>query len=323
MVLKKEKEYINGPVPLDDSWWDAILEDVETSFAAQVKTLQAPATEDEEKPAEDQEIEWPWVKNIYAKDQVIQLEVTDHNRGGLLVAGQRIRGFVPASHLVNFSQKSNQMARETILEPYVGQSLQLKIIECEEEQGRIVLSERAALAMPGKRHELFSELAEGDCLTGKVTTITDFGVFVDLGGVEGLIHISELSWGRVYHPSKVVAPGDDIKVCILQIDRQRNRIALSVKRLKANPWDSIEQSYQVGQVTNAVVTSIVSYGVFAQIEEGLDGLIHISAFSDQNNGTELHKKFHEGQEIKVCILNIDPERQRLGLSFYNNGNGAS
>ena len=340
MARNRETKYRNVPPPLDESWWAAVLDDVEAQSKsmtkpsdyksdAQNETLkeESPTRQDlsENIKTEDlsQGINWEWVKQLYEEDLVIDLKVIDHNRGGLLVSGESIQGFVPASHLIRLSKKSLTINREELLSSYIGQILRLKVIECEQERGRIVLSERAAQTKSGTRLELLKQLKEGDQIPGKVTTITNFGVFVDLGGVEGLIHISELSWGRVCHPNEIVSIGEELMVHILQIDHEKTRVALSIKRLNPNPWDSIHGCYTPGQVTNATITNIVSFGAFARLENGLDGLIHISEFSNQESGPTFENTLSEGQSVKVSILHIDSDRQRLGLSLYQGDDGVS
>jgi len=322
MVLKKELGYEKGPAPVDDSWWNAVLEEVETLFSAKTKIEQPLGgfPEDKNQSAAD-EINWEYVENLYKQDEVVRLEVTNHNRGGLLVKGNGIQGFVPASHLVSLSKKKTKKDREAVLSPYVGRALALKVIECEAERGRIVLSERAAQTDSGSRLTLFNTLKVGDKLRGSITTITNFGVFVDLGGVEGLIHISELSWGRVIHPSELVSLGDEIEVSILQIDPERTRVALSAKRLNPNPWDSIHDNFYPGQIINAEITNIVSYGAFARLKDGIDGLIHISEFNKTGPTNAVDDLLREGQQVEVCILHIDSKRQRLGLSLYTGSDG--
>ncbi|MGW8250214.1 MAG: 30S ribosomal protein S1, partial [Anaerolineales bacterium] len=235
------------------------------------------------------------------------------NRGGLLVSTDRLQGFVPVSHLVDLT-KDNLGEVDDWAEAYIGQSLKLKIIECDRERGRVVLSERAALAESGSRNQLLQHLQAGNCITGTVTNITDFGVFVDLGGVEGLIHVSEISWGRVRHPSDVVRYGETLKVYVIQVDQDRSRVALSLKRLSPNPWVTAEDRYYPGLVTEAVITSIVPFGAFARLEEGLDGLIHISEISHDNEHAPLDELFFEGQKVQVRVLHVDAINQRLGLS---------
>jgi small subunit ribosomal protein S1 len=261
--------------------------------------------------------DWANAMQVYKDDQIVTLTVTNYNRGGLLVESSHLQGFVPYSHLVDMTCQSEQ-ERDRFLSEYVGRDLRLKVIECVPDEGRIVFSERAARADAGRRTQLFSSLKVGDIALGEVTNITDFGVFVDLGGVEGLIHISELSWGRVVHPSNILKLGQKIEVQVLSILLERCRIALSLKRLKPNPWETISQRYAVNDVVPAVITSVVSFGVFARLEEGLEGLVHISEMEPE--GLVVKNIFTEGQHIDVRILHIEPQHQRLGLSLKLNGN---
>jgi small subunit ribosomal protein S1 len=336
MARKKEFEIVHGPVPLDESWWTAVLEEVESQYTPKTTLnnlfVQEPERQTEEdatlpvsaetaQQEEAKEVDWRYVKRLYEEDLVVHLEVSDHNRGGLLVSGENIQGFVPTSHLVGLSKNKLKQEREELLSPYIGRTLRLKVIECDQDRGRIVFSERAAQTDPGVRLELLHELQVGDRRVGRVTTITDFGVFVDLGGVEGLVHISELSWGRVCHPDEIVSVGQEIHVYVLQIERVKARVALSLKRLVPNPWDSVLTRYSPGQVADAVITNIVSFGAFARLDDGLDGLIHISEFGERAATTDIERILSEGQAVKVCILHIEPNRQRLGLSLYSGDDG--
>ena len=214
-----------------------------------------------------------------------------------------------------------KQSREDGLESYMGRMLRLKVIECAPEDGRIVFSERAALAEPGKRMDLFKTLAPGQTITGMVTNITDFGVFIDLGGVEGLIHISELSWGRVSHPGQIVELGQEIEAQVIEISPERCRVALSLKRLLANPWEKADTDFAVGQIVPATITSVVSYGAFARLEVGVEGLIHASEMM-LNNGKTVRDVVSEDQEVQVRILHVDAVNQRMGLSLNLDGENA-
>lgn len=321
-----DKNNMGGPLPVDDSWWMAVLEDVEDHFAPKLKPNKKPNQTEQNAPIPDEnskpdsiELDWAFAEQLYGQDQVVNLEVTGYNRGGVLVASDRLQGFVPISHLVKISRKcTDESSRQEALEAYMGKSLSLKLIECDQERSRVVFSERAAQTDPGRRIQLLDDLKEGDCIHGHVTTITNFGAFVDLGGIEGLIHISELSWGRVHHPENVVSEGQQVEVCVVQIDQQRSRVALSLKRLLPNPWDTIETHHHQGQVLEAVITSVVSFGAFARLDSGLDGLIHASELGGNgNDGQRPDDILYKGQHVKVRILNIDPNRQRLGLSLQS------
>jgi small subunit ribosomal protein S1 len=223
-------------------------------------------------------------------------------------------GFVPFSHLVELAGKNEASQREHDLESFVGRSLRLKVIECVPEDGRIVFSERAAQAEPGKRAELFGALHPGERVTGTVTNITDFGVFVDLGGVEGLIHISELSWGRVLHPNQIVQMGQAVDVQVLDLAPERCRVALSLKRLQPNPWLSASTDFPEGKVVPATITSVVSYGAFARLEAGVEGLIHASEMS-LTEGQTVKDLLSEGTPVQVRVLHVDASHQRMGLSM--------
>lgn len=312
----------NMPPPMNESWWEAVLAEDEAQHN-QSNTKHISHGGGERRFSEfvnedcEESLDWEEAKLLYEQDQVISLMVTGCNRGGLLVHGDGLHGFVPLSHLIGVG--CNEEDPERILEQYKDIQINLKIIECDQDRGRIVFSERAAQASPGSRKRLLENLSPGDCTWGTVTNITDFGVFVDLGGVEGLVHVSEISWGRVHHPSDIVSLGQDVEIYVIQIDQDRARIALSLKRLKPNPWETAEKRYYVGQITEAVVTSIVPFGAFARLEEGLDGLIHISEFGHLDSKQKKDCGLSEGQPIKVRVLHVDASKQRLGLSLNLEG----
>jgi small subunit ribosomal protein S1 len=322
MVTKKRyKEYQDAPPAMDESWWGAVLAEDEaqnisgsTKISRQINT-DVQRSEIQSAEPEPESVDWSEAARLYEQDQVINLMVTGFNRGGLLVNGEGLQGFVPVSHLVEMSCEETDI--DKWLATYVDRTLKLKVIECDQERGRVVFSERAAQAQPGSRKRLLECLKPGDCTLGTVTNITDFGIFVDLGGVEGLVHVSEISWGRVHHPADVVSLGQQVEVYVIQVDQERARIALSLKRLCPNPWETAEQRYFPGQVIEAVVTSIVPFGAFARLEEGLDGLIHISEMIQETGQAE--NALEEGQRVQVRVLHVDAPRQRLGLSLNING----
>lgn len=319
--MNKQKVLSNESAPpaLDEGWWSSLLADEVTwgqdNPAAHPEKPRPPA-------GEDGGIVWQQVLRMYEDDEIVEAVVNGFNQGGLLVEADVLHGFVPVSHLVDLDMgcdgatvKISAEELKALLTDYVGGKIRLKVIECDPARGRIVLSERAALAAPGQRNQLLDRLACGDRVSGTVTNITEFGVFVDLGGLEGLIHISELSWGRVRHPADVLQLGEEVAVYVISADRERCRVALSLKRLHANPWESAETRYQIGQLVDARVTSVVSFGAFARLEEGLDGLIHISEMPQELVDPLGGHNLHEGQFIQARIVHIDPRKQRLGLSL--------
>lgn len=292
----------------DDGWWASVLQEEETRSTT--SAAKAQKAEVSPKPSPD----WERAMSIYRHDEIISLDVSGHNRGGLLVEGDGLNGFVPCSHLLDLPTQPEEEIREDCLAAYIGRSLRLKIIECVPNEGRMIFSERAARAEAGKRTVLFNTIQTGQRVSGEVTNVTEFGVFVDLGGVEGLIHISELSWGRVSHPSQICKLGQYVEVLVMEVAPERCRIALSLKRLTPNPWETAEEHYPINAVVPAVVTAQVPYGVFARLEEGLEGLIHASEIPLPPNAT-VKGTLTPGQEVQVRIIQVDASRQRIGLSM--------
>lgn len=323
MVGQKKKIENQMPV-LDDGWWASVLADesrhAPPSPARQAGKLEARGEAQASAPPSKQTADWDQVRDLYLRDQIIDLNVTGYNRGGLLVEGNNLYGFVPFSHLVELAGKSETSQREHDLEAFVGRSLRLKVIECVPEDGRIVFSERAALAEPGKRAQLFGALHPGEHVKGVVTNITDFGVFVDLGGVEGLIHISELSWGRVAHPNQIVKMAQTIEVQVLDLAPERCRVALSLKRLHPNPWSSASTDFPEGSIIPAKITNVVSFGAFAKLDAGVEGLIHASEMH-LLEGQTVKDLVYEGQPVMVRVLHVDASHQRMGLSMLLPGEG--
>jgi small subunit ribosomal protein S1 len=314
MIGKKLVSDPEGEIPdlPDEGWWAAVLSDEEL--------YGSPRKENASKNNNQQAIEsvdWPFVQRLFENDQIVCLKVHGFNRGGLLVQGCSVQGFVPISHLIDMPVDATDDEKRDILASYVDREINLKVIECEQAQERIVLSERAALAGEGKRRAIFDELKEGSCLTGRVTNVTDFGAFIDLGGVEGLIHVSELSWGRVHHPSDILAVDDEVRVMVLQVCEETCRIALSLKRMTPNPWETLTQRYKPGDIVPAHITTLTRFGAFARMEEGVEGLIHLSSITLPEGCERLSDYCHIGQKVIVRILHIDAERRRLGLGLVS------
>lgn len=321
-----QKSKYDNPMPvIDEGWWDSVLADearisphpimrtaVKMPDSHPDEKLMPEKSADETMAINKNIANWDQVRDMYMRDQIVSLSVTGHNRGGLLVEGNGIYGFVPFSHLVEISE--NNQKRTLNVSSYVGRSLSLKVIECVPEDERVVFSERAAQAEAGKRAELFNALHPGQTIRGSVTNITDFGVFVDLGGVEGLIHISELSWGRVSHPSHIVSIGSQISVQVLDLAPERCRVALSLKRLLPNPWQTAAVDFPPGCLKQATITSVLSFGAFARLDAGVEGLIHASEVPIAQ-GKPLKEVLHEGQQVMVRVLHLDPAHQRMGLSM--------
>jgi len=253
---------------------------------------------------------------------IIEAPVIDHNKGGLIV-DCGIRGFVPISQIVDFPRRpQNEQPRDAAqeiaekLQPYVGRKLRLKILEVNRKANRLILSEKVALyeERREKRDELFSSLQVGQHVKGNVRSIAPFGVFVDLGGIDGLVHKSELSWNKVNNPESGYQVGEEVEAEVIDINHERGRISLSIRRLQPDPWNSTVADLKVGDVIEGTVTKIVNFGAFVRVREGLEGLIHISELSHQRVAHP-GDVVHEGQRLKLKVISLDSERHRLGLSL--------
>lgn len=261
--------------------------------------------------------DWERVEEFYKSGELFQSEVGGHNKGGVIVYFGKVRGFVPASQLSR--RRRAHFDESDASQPWAdltGETLWLKVIECDPEENRLILSEQAAVRQrrKGMREKLLAELEEGDIITGKVTSLADFGAFVDLGGADGLIHISELSWDRIGHPSEALSLGDEVEVQVINIDEERKRIGLSTKRLEPEPWDVIDERFQVGDLVQGRITKLTDFGAFARIGGGLEGLIHISELADRAVDHP-RQIVQSGDEVTLRIIRIEPERRRIGLSL--------
>jgi len=310
-------------VEVDESYWSALLHESNNHSPVRqtpVDTNGAPASAKTFSPMNalpDQrgnDEDWALARNIFSTDANVELIVAGFNSGGLLVIWNSLRGFVPASQLVNFPVDIEDSLRRDLLSKRIGDKLTLRIIELDVDARRLILSERAGQACPGQRQSILATLQPGTTCEATITNLCDFGAFADLDGIEGLIHISELSWGRVNHPRDVVRSGQKVKVHIMSIDPAAERIALSVKRLQPDPWQFVDQRFSVGQSIDVTITNVVDFGAFASVEDGLEGLIHISQLAE---GQFLHPRnvIHEGDHVQARILNIDGRNRRLGLSL--------
>src|SRR5579875_493901 len=264
-----------------------------------------------------QERQWRIAQEQFERGELLEAEVIDHNKGGLIVNLEGIRGFVPISQILNLKREDTADNAETQakLQSMVGRKLQLKIIEINRNRNRLILSERQAVQewRSRRREELLNELQVGEVRQGVVSNLANFGAFVDLGGADGLVHISQLAWSRVNHPSEVLKVGQKVEVQVLSVDREKKKIALSIKKAEVDPWSTVEQRYHIGQLATGTITKIAPFGAFARIEDGVEGLIHLS---EMPAGTQDPKNvLREGQDITVRILRIEPDRRRLGLSI--------
>ena len=270
-----------------------------------------------------QEKSWRLLQEQYDKNEIIQAQVTNYNKGGLLVNLDGVRGFVPASQVTEI-RGGDDASKQADMARLVGTALSLKVIEINRHRNRLILSERMAVQerRDAMKERLIENLKEGETRKGRVSSIADFGAFVDIGGADGLVHLSEISWSRVKHPSEVLKVGDEVDVFVLSVNPTEKKIALSIKRTQPEPWSRVATKYEIGQVVPATITQLANFGAFARIEDGIEGLIHVSELSDErvNHPREV---VNEGQEVQVRIIRIDAQRRRMGLSLRraNEGGG--
>jgi small subunit ribosomal protein S1 len=268
------------------------------------------------------ERKWRAMQERFDAGEIVEARVIDHNKGGLIV-DLGVRGFVPISQIVDFprrprDEQPRDAAQEIAekLQPFVGRTLRLKILEVNRKANRLILSEKVALyeERREKRDELFSSLQVGQRVQGTVRSIAPFGVFIDLGGIDGLVHKSELSWNKVNNPETAYAIGDEVEAEVIDINHERGRISLSIRRLQPDPWQESVAKYKIGDVISGTVTKLVNFGAFVRVEEGLEGLIHISELSNQRvaHPGDVVK---EGDTLNLKIISLDSERHRLGLSL--------
>jgi small subunit ribosomal protein S1 len=267
---------------------------------------------------------WRDIEELYNQGAIIEGPVVDHNKGGLIVDVKGVRGFVPVSQVLDLrnvgrQEGENEEVGQT-LAAMQGRRLPLKIIEINRSRNRLILSERAAVQerRTQKKDELLESLQPGNIRHGVVSNLTSFGAFIDLGGADGLVHVSELSYNRVNHPSEVLQVGQEVDVMVLNVDRETKKIALSLKRALPDPWTTVDEKYRVGQVVPAVITKITKFGAFAKVQEGLEGLVHLSELTDLP-AQDAAQFVHEGQEVNVKIIHIASQRRRLGLSVRQAG----
>lgn len=255
-----------------------------------------------------------WVKavELSESDQVVELEVVDQNRGGLLVAYDNLRAFVPNSHIPAIRRGTSTQKAGEIKAELIGKTIPVKVIEVNQKEHKLVFSAR--VAQKEQRLKRLEEIEVGQIIKSRVVNVVEFGVFVDLDGVDGLVHKSEIDWERVPHPAKLFKVGDEIEVKVVSVDKEKERVSLSRKILLANPWEQLVKKFKVGDLVEGVVVSVLDFGAFVEIREGLHGLIHISEIGYAN--TEDPKAvLKKGDPVLVKIMGIEIARERISLSM--------
>lgn len=260
--------------------------------------------------------DWKRAEELMSTEGVWEGIVAEANRGGLIVPFGNLRGFVPASHVLDLPRGLSEDDRKLRMMRIVGQSITMKVIEVNRKRRRLVFSQRDANRgnREARKEVLLDQLHEGEVRKGVVSGLRDFGAFVDLGGADGLIHISELAWHRVNHPREVLKVGDEVEVYILRLDAEGKRIGLSLKRLQENPWAAVEELYHVGQLVEGVVSRVTQFGAFVSLDPGIEALLHTSQIAEPPP-EDPSLVVHEGQRLVMRVISIEADKQRLGLSL--------
>ena len=259
-----------------------------------------------------QRYDWEKARELLKSQDAVDVRVSGYNKGGALVRWNRLEGFIPSSHLVSLNLS---LDRKDAMQELIGNTLGVKVIEVDQDRRRLIFSEREAQKewRARRKAKLLAELNVGDVVNGVVTGLRDFGAFVNIGGADGLIHVSELAWHRVDHPRDILHIGEEIEVYVLNLDRETNRIALSRKRLLSDPWDDAQFRYHEGQLVEGYVTNVVDFGAFVALDDGLEGLLHLSEMGD-GALKEPYSYVQKGDHLKLRISHLEPEKRRVGFT---------
>ncbi|MCE7861847.1 MAG: S1 RNA-binding domain-containing protein, partial [Chloroflexi bacterium CFX2] len=264
-----------------------------------------------------EQIAWENVEKMITDETVLDTKIIGFNKGGLIAAVGNLRGFIPSSQISAARRaQSTGDKPEQRYQKMVGQPISVRIVEVDRERRRLILSERAASAESRSelKERVINELQEGQTYSGRVTSLADFGAFVNINGADGLVHLSEISWDHVTHPKEVLEVGQEVNVKVINIDRDKKRIGLSIRALQEDPWKSRMSKFSVGQLVEGAITRLTKFGAFARLEGDIEGLIHISELSE--NRVEHPKEvLHEGDVKTLRIIRIDPDQHRIGLSL--------
>jgi small subunit ribosomal protein S1 len=264
-----------------------------------------------------EEKDWEIVDELLASGQAFDSKVIGYNKGGLIVPIGSLRGFVPASQ-ISLSRRTTtgNESPEQRWGKMVGEPMSVRVIEVDRERRRLILSERMALqeTRESLKDRLLDELQEGTVRNGRVTSLADFGAFVNIDGADGLVHLSEISWERITHPNEVLKVGQEVKVKVISVDRERKRIGLSIRQLQDDPWTQKVSHLKEGMLVEGTITHLTKFGAFARLGDDLEGLVHVSELSEQRV-THPKEVVHEGEVLTLRVIRIDPERRRIGLSL--------
>lgn len=311
VLVSIEGSKLDGIIPISELSSLHVEKATDVVAEGQEIELKVTKVEDEllvlSKKAVDADLAWEDLQKKYDSKEVFEAEIKDVVKGGLVV-DLGVRGFVPASLVENHFVED--------FSDYKGKTLTFKVVELEKEKNRVILSHKAVVEeeMKTKKHQVLDSIETGQVLEGTVQRITDFGAFVDIGGVDGLVHISQLSYEHVTKPSEVVSEGQKVQVKVLSVDRDNERISLSIKETLPGPWSQVTEKLSKGSITEGVVKRLVSFGAFVEVLPGVEGLVHISQISNKHIGTP-HEVLSEGEKVQVKVLDVNVNEQRISLSI--------
>lgn len=324
-IVKKEPDYLlvdigakrDAVIPARDLGMvsDEIIEDLKVGDEIQVVVLR-PAIGDNDLLVSlnkgIQKGDWITAQEYYDSGGILELEVIGHNRGGLLVQFESIRGFLPHSQVPELQRARDHTTAQSVKSKLVGEKMKMKIIEINPSRNRLIFSVQAA--MEKQRVERLQELEVGQIVEGPVVNIVDFGAFINLGAIDGLIHISELDWQRIDHPSEILSAGEVVEAKVLEVDIEQERVSLSRKSILINPWEQFESEFNPGDVLEGKITNVVKFGAFVELPQGIEGLIHSSELG-YSAAVDPTSAVQVGDQVLVKILSIEPERERIALSM--------
>lgn len=324
-IVKKEPDYLlvdigakrDAVIPARDLGMvsDEIIEDLKVGDEIQVVVLR-PAIGDNDLLVSlnkgIQKGDWITAQEYYDSGGILELEVIGHNRGGLLVQFESIRGFLPHSQVPELQRARDHTTAQSVKSKLVGEKMKMKIIEINPSRNRLIFSVQAA--MEKQRVERLQELEVGQIVEGPVVNIVDFGAFINLGAIDGLIHISELDWQRIDHPSEILSAGEVVEAKVLEVDIEQERVSLSRKSILPNPWEQFESEFNPGDVLEGKITNVVKFGAFVELPQGIEGLIHSSELG-YSAAVDPTSAVQVGDQVLVKILSIEPERERIALSM--------
>lgn len=301
--------YVPPYMPPDDFYWQQLLEE------GPLCSGQAPGPWAWVEAPEIAPALWEEARRLQEAHVMLELPIDGFNRGGLVAHWKGVECFVPASHLIAYPFPADPAAREARFQQYVGCMMRLCIIEVEPARNRILLSQKLALECQAADSVWPEWLQAGVICKGRVTSVCNFGAFVDLGPLEGLIHISEISWGRVRHPGHYLKSGDEVEVMVLEVNREQQRVSLSLKQLCCNPWDTVHQHLKPGDVVTGKIVGVERFGLFVELFNGLEGLLHISELPSTQDPANLSRRYQIGQTLTVLVREIIPHEHRIVLSL--------